>query len=127
MCKGSECMNGEVAFENDNFHFQIVFSTLHFDFLHSLRFHTHHTYFALILLPFASCVSSAKPSASINGGIYIPNLPRNPFFSPYHPPTGFLEERPQASTVPSFAGFCSSALPRSIQSPCFLSLSLIHI
>src|SRR6185503_11990239 len=42
---------------------------------------------------------------------------------PYQPPTGLLSERPHASTVPSAAGFCSSAPPRSIQSPCFLSIA----
>jgi DNA-binding transcriptional ArsR family regulator len=41
----------------------------------------------------------------------LPKRPRRPFFSPYQPPTGFSGERPQASTVPSAAGFCSSALP----------------
>ena len=81
------------------------------------------SYFALILLPLASCVTSARPSASIRGGIYMPTLPRNPFFKPYHPPTGLFSARPHASTVPSLAGFCSSALPSSIQSPCFLSMA----
>src|SRR4030095_3212051 len=80
-------------------------------------------YFALILFPFASWVTSASPNFSINGGIYIPNRPRSPFFNPYQPPTGFFSERPHASTVPSFAGFCSSALPSSIQSPFFLSIA----
>ena len=36
---------------------------------------------------------------------------------------GFFGERPQASTVPSLAGFCSSAPPRSIQSPCVFSIA----
>ena len=58
-----------------------------------------------------------------SGGIYIPNRQRKPFFNPYHPPTGFFGERPQASTVPSAAGFCSSALPSGIQSPCALSMA----
>src|SRR5271156_6105800 len=74
-------------------------------------------------LPFGLCSSSAKPNASIKGGTYMPNLPLSPFFNPYHPPTGFLGERPQASTVPSLASFCSSALPSSIQSPCFFSIA----
>jgi hypothetical protein len=34
--------------------------------------------------------------------------------------TGFFSLRPQASTVPSFVGFCSSAPPRSIQSAVLL-------
>src|ERR1700674_2707037 len=55
--------------------------------------------------------------------MYMPNLPRKPFLRPYHPPTGFFGDRPHASTVPSAAGFCSSALPRRIQSPCFLSIA----
>jgi hypothetical protein len=32
------------------------------------------------------------------------------------PPTGLSSERPQVSTVPAAAGFCSSALPSGIQS-----------
>jgi hypothetical protein len=59
-----------------------------------------------------------------------PEPPTQALFKPYHPPTGFFDERPQASTVPSAAGFCSSALPNSIQSPCFLSIecrSLMHL
>ncbi len=55
--------------------------------------------------------------------MYIPNRPRSPFFRPYQPPTGFSGDRPQASTVPSAAGFCSSALPSGIQSPCALSMA----
>jgi hypothetical protein len=47
----------------------------------------------------------------------MPTRPRSPFFSPYHPPIGLSAERPQASTVPSLAGFCSSADPSSTQSP----------
>ena len=43
--------------------------------------------------------------------MYMPNRPRNPFLSPYNPPTGFFDDLPHASTVPSAAGFCSSALP----------------
>ena len=35
----------------------------------------------------------------------------------------FFDERPHTSTVPSAAGFCSSALPSGIQSPCFLSIA----
>src|SRR5439155_14294122 len=27
---------------------------------------------------------------SSTGGTYMPNLPRRPFFNPYHPPTGFF-------------------------------------
>src|SRR5438876_4342017 len=42
----------------------------------------------------------------------MPKRSRRPFFRPYQPPTGFFDERPQASTVPSTAGFCSSALPQ---------------
>src|SRR5205807_821798 len=80
-------------------------------------------YFARILLFFASCVTSARPSASSSGGIYMPKRPRSPFFSPYQPLTGFFGDRPHASTVPSAAGFCSSALPRGIQSPCFSSIA----
>src|SRR4030081_3672801 len=72
---------------------------------------------------FALCSTSARPNASIRGGTYIPNRPRKPFLSPYEPPTGFFGERPHASTVPSAAGFCSSALPRGIQSPCFFSIA----
>src|SRR5665213_929527 len=72
---------------------------------------------------FGLCSTSARSKASISGGTYMPNLPRKPFLRPYHPPTGFLGDRPQASTVPSAAGFCSSALPRGIQSPCFLSIA----
>ena len=49
--------------------------------------------------------------------MYIPNRPRSPFLRPYQPPTGLSAERAHASTVPSFAGFCSSALPSSTQSP----------
>ena len=75
-----------------------------------------------IRLPRGLCSTSARPSASSKGGIYMPNLPRRPFLSPYHPPRGFFAERPQDSTVPSLAGFCSSALPSSIQPPCFLSI-----
>jgi serine/threonine protein kinase len=56
------------------------------------------------------------PSASISGGMYMPNRPRNPFFRPYQPLAGFFAERPHSSTVPGFAGFCSSADPSSIQS-----------
>src|SRR5205823_13147066 len=77
--------------------------------------------FARIRLFFGLCSTSASPSASSTGGTYMPKRPRRPFFRPYQPPTGFFDERPQASTVPSAAGFCSSALPSGIQSPCFLS------
>src|SRR2546430_16269648 len=55
--------------------------------------------------------------------MYIPKRPRRPFFRPYQPLTGFFGDRPHASTVPSAAGFCSSALPRGIQSPYFLSIA----
>src|ERR1700693_5407895 len=72
---------------------------------------------------FGLCSTSASPSASISGGTYIPNLPRSPFLSPYQPPTGFFGERPHASTVLSAAGFCSSALPSGIKSPCCLSIA----
>ena len=39
------------------------------------------------------------------------------------PPTGLSGERPQASTVPSCAGFCSSALPSGTQSPRSFSIA----
>ena len=78
---------------------------------------------ARIRLFFGLCSSSQRPSASINGGTYTPNLPRKPFFNPYHPPTGLSSARPQASTVPCLAGFCSSAPPKSIQSPCDFSMA----
>src|SRR6476661_10372134 len=71
---------------------------------------------------FGLCSTWASPRASIRGGTYMPKRPRRPFFRPYQPPTGFFGERPHASTVPSTAGFCSSALPSGIQSPCFLSI-----
>src|SRR6267143_1146579 len=77
---------------------------------------------ARIRLFLGRCSTSASPIASMTGGTYIPKRPRKPFFSPYQPPTGFLGERAQASTVPSAAGFCSSALPSGIQSPCCLSI-----
>src|SRR5207244_9808944 len=79
-------------------------------------------YSALIRLFFGLCSTSAKWRTSSTGGTYMPNLPRSPFFNPYHPPTGFFRDRPHASIVPSAAGFCSSALPRSIQSPRDLSI-----
>ena len=69
------------------------------------------------------CSTSALPSSSSSGGMYMPNRPRRPFFRPYQPPTGLSSDRPHASTVPSFAGFCSSALPSSIQSPCAFSIA----
>src|SRR3979411_888622 len=75
-----------------------------------------------IRLFFGRCSTSASPIASMTGGTYIPKRPRKPFFSPYQPPTGFFGERAHASTVPSAAGFCSSALPSGIQSPCCLSI-----
>ena len=73
----------------------------------------HHVFFgvARIRLFFGLCSTSARPSASSTGGTYIPKRPRSPFFRPYQPLTGLVLERPQASTVPSAAGFCSSALP----------------
>src|ERR1700686_1874496 len=77
---------------------------------------------ARIRLFFGRCSTSARPIASMTGGTYIPKRPRKPFFSPYQPPTGFFGERAHASTVPSAAGFCSSALPSGIQSPCCLSI-----
>src|SRR6266550_7461983 len=80
-------------------------------------------HFARMRLFFGLCSTSARPSASSKGGMYMPNRPRRPFLSPYQPPTGFFEDLPQASTVPSAAGFCSSALPSGIQSPCFLSIA----
>src|SRR6202043_2293963 len=69
---------------------------------------------AFIRLFLGLCSSSASPSASSTGGTYIPKRPRSPFLSPYQPPTGFLGERAQASTVPSAAGCCSPALPSGI-------------
>src|ERR1700694_3581131 len=81
------------------------------------------SYFARIRLFLGLCSSSTSPSSSIRGGRYIPKRPLRPFFNPSPPPTGLSGERPHASTVPSFAGFCSSALPSSIQSPCCLSIS----
>jgi ABC-2 type transport system permease protein len=69
------------------------------------------------------CSTSASPSSSSSGGMYMPKRPRSPFLRPYQPPTGLSGERPQASTVPSLAGFCSSALPSSIQSPCATSIA----
>src|SRR3989454_10961258 len=71
----------------------------------------------------ALCSTSASPTASTSGGTYTPKRPRKPFLSPYQPPIGFFGDRPQASTVPSVAGFCSSALPSAIQSACFLSIA----
>src|ERR1700690_1140359 len=53
--------------------------------------------------------------------MYTPNRPRRPFLRPYQPPTGLSVERPHASTVPSGAGFCSSAPPSATQPPCALS------
>src|SRR5207342_1528341 len=64
---------------------------------------------ARIRLFFGSWVTSASPSASSSGGMYTPNRPRRPFFRPYQPPSGLSSDRPHASTVPSAAGFCSSA------------------
>src|SRR3989475_2630284 len=86
-------------------------------------------YLARIRLFLGLCSTSAMPSASSSGGMYMPNRPRSPFFSPYHPPTGYFDDRPHASIVPSAAGICSSALPRSIHSPRDLSIeckSLMH-
>ena len=71
----------------------------------------------------ALCSTSASPRCSISGGTYIAKRPRKPFLSPYQSPTGLSGERAQASTVPSAAGFCSSALPSGIQSPCALSIA----
>src|SRR2546423_1257222 len=69
------------------------------------------------------CSTSARPRASRSGGMYMPKRPRRPFLRPYQPPTGLSGERPQASTVPSAAGFCSSALPSGIQSPFAFSMA----
>ena len=55
--------------------------------------------------------------------MYTPNRPRRPFLSPYQPPSGFDSERPHASTDSSGAGFCSSAPPSGIQSPCAVSIA----
>src|SRR4029077_13275679 len=71
---------------------------------------------ARIRLFLGLCSTSASPSASRSGGMYMPNRPRSPFFRPSHPPPGFWGERPHASTVPSAAASCSSALPSGIQS-----------
>jgi len=38
---------------------------------------------------------------------------------PYHPPTGLSSDLAHASTVSGAAGFCSSAPPKSTQSPRF--------
>src|SRR5256885_15476151 len=59
-------------------------------------------HFARMRLFFGFCSTAARPSASSKGGMYIPN---------------------RASTVPSAAGFCSSALPSGMQSPCFLIMA----
>ena len=56
---------------------------------------------ARMRLFFGLCSTSASPSASGTGGTYIPKRPRNPFFKPYQPFTGFVVARPHASTVPS--------------------------
>src|SRR5258707_3213426 len=88
-----------------------------------LRFVERADHLARIRLFFGLCSTSARPSASSSGGMYMPKRPRRPFLSPYHPPTGFLGDLPHASTVPSAAGFCSSALPSGIQSPCFFSIA----
>src|SRR3984893_2625667 len=69
------------------------------------------------------CSTSARPRASRSGGMYMPKRPRRPFLRPYQPPTGLSGERPQASTVPSAAGFCSSPLPSGIQSPFAFSMA----
>src|SRR5262249_23927495 len=76
---------------------------------------------ARILLLRASWVTSARPSSSRRGGMYMPKRPRWPFRSPYQPPTGLSGERPHASIVPSAAGFCSSVAPNGTQSPRSLS------
>ena len=56
--------------------------------------------------------------------MYMPKRPRSPFFRPYQPFAGFIgDRRPHASTVPSAADFCSSALPSGIQSPCVFSIA----
>ncbi len=77
---------------------------------------------ARMRLFFGLCSTSANPLASSNGGTYIPKRPRSPVFNPYQPPTGLSGERAHASTVPAAGGFCSSALPRSIQPPSALSI-----
>src|SRR3979411_2748704 len=81
---------------------------------------------ARIRLFLGLCSTSASPIASMTGGTYIAKRPRKPFFSPYQPPTGFFGERAHASTVPSAAGFCSSALPSGIQSPCCFNILCRH-
>jgi hypothetical protein len=53
----------------------------------------------------------------------MPNRPRKPFLIPYHPPTGLSAERAQASTVPSAAGFCSSAAQSGTQSPASFNMA----
>jgi len=62
---------------------------------------------ARMRLFFGLCSTSANPSASSTGGKYMPKRPRRPFFQaiPAFEP-GLLLARPQASTVPSAAGFC---------------------
>src|SRR5439155_8023275 len=47
---------------------------------------------------FASWVTSARPSSSRSGGMYMPKRPRSHFFRPYQPPTGLVGERPHASS-----------------------------
>ena len=49
--------------------------------------------------------------------MYIPKRPRRPFFSPYQPPIGLAGDRPHASTVPSAASRCSSALRNAWSQP----------
>src|SRR6266566_7028308 len=58
----------------------------------------HDAYSARIRLFLGLCSTSARCRASKTGGTYMPNRPRSPFFRPYHPPTGFFGDRPQAST-----------------------------
>src|SRR5258707_15685218 len=62
-------------------------------------------HFAPMRLFFGLCSTSARPSASSKGGMYMPNPPRRPFFSPYQPPTGFFGGPAHASTRPSAARF----------------------
>jgi hypothetical protein len=57
------------------------------------------------------------------GGMYTPNRPRRPFFRPCQPPIGMFGDRPQVSTVPSLAGFCSSAPPSPTHPPACLSIA----
>ena len=66
--------------------------------------------------------TSARPSASSSGGMYIPKRRAAPSSCPYQRRRGF-RQRPHASTVPAFGILCSSADAEPIQSPCCLSIA----